>query len=41
LIESVITGFSAGDPDRLKSGQDAFEAVVTADSQSWMESLLA
>ncbi len=41
LIESVIAGFSAGDPDRLKSGQDAFEAVVTADSQSWMESLLA
>ena len=28
LIESVIAGFSAGDPDRLKSGQDAFEAVV-------------
>jgi 2-methylcitrate dehydratase PrpD len=41
LIESVITGFSAGDPARLKSGRDVFDSVATGGSQPWVESLLA
>jgi hypothetical protein len=41
LIESVITGFSAGDPARLKSGRDVFESAATGGSHPWVESLLA